>query len=134
MSWSKFKITPAKQVKRCDMSTSEFTTIDAFFVNVNESSFPETVHKQSESASIVTLVEIHNVDVPAASSRDATVLSPTAGTRQWPSEIAINFETEFDSCSNSLTYPTCRHYYRQQFPGSSTQAAGKPRTTRLCSV
>ena len=53
-------------------------------VNVNKSSFPEIVHKQSESASFVTLVEIHNVDVPVASSRDATVLSPTAGTLQWP--------------------------------------------------
>ena len=64
----KFKMAPAKRVKRCDMSTSEFTTIDAFFVNVNKSSFPEIVHKQSKSASFVTLVEIHNVDVPVASS------------------------------------------------------------------
>ena len=96
-------LSTAKQVKICDMSTSEFTTINAFFVNVNESSFPETVHKQSESASFVKLVEIHNVDVPVASSRYATVLSPTAGTRQWSSAIAINFETEFDSCSDSLT-------------------------------
>ena len=94
---------PAKRVKRCGMSTSEFTTIDAFFINLNKSSFPEIVHKQSESASIVTLVEIHNVDVPVASSRDATVLSPTAGTLQWPSAIAVNFEIESDSCSNSLT-------------------------------
>ena len=62
MSWGKFKMAPAKRVKRCDMSTSEFTTIDAFFVNVNKSSFPEIVHKQSESASFVTLVEIHNVE------------------------------------------------------------------------
>ena len=103
MSWGKFKMTPAKRVKRCDMSTSEFTTIDAFFVNVNKSSFPETVHKQSESASFVTLVEVHNVDVAVASSRDATVLQPTAGTLQWPSAIAINFEIESDSCSDSLT-------------------------------
>ena len=50
------------------ISTSELTTIDAFFVNVTKSSFPEIVHKQSESASFVTLVEIHNVDVPVASS------------------------------------------------------------------
>ena len=64
------------------MSTSEFTTIDAFFVNVNKSSFPEIVNKQSESASFITLVEIHNVDVPVASSRVATVLSPIAGTLQ----------------------------------------------------
>ena len=71
MSWGKFKMAPAKRVKRCDMSTSEFTTIDAFFVNVNKSSFP--------------------VDVPVASSRDATVLSPTAGTLQSPSAIVVNF-------------------------------------------
>ena len=85
------------------MSTSELTTIDAFFVNVNKSSFPEIVHKQSESASFVMLVEIHNVDVPVASNQDATVLLPTAGTLQWPSAIAINFEIESDSCSDSLT-------------------------------
>ena len=60
----------------------QFTTIDAFFVNVNKSSFPEIVPEQSESASFVTLVEIHNVDVPVASSRDATL--------QWPSAIAVN--------------------------------------------
>ena len=46
------------------MLMSKFTIVDAFFV-------PE----QSESASFVTLVEIHNVDVPAASNQDATVLS-----------------------------------------------------------
>ena len=51
---------PTMRVKRCNMSTSKFTTIDAFFVNVNK-----IVHEQSESASFVTLVEIHNVDVPA---------------------------------------------------------------------
>ena len=79
MSWGKFKMAPAKRVKRCDMSTSKFTIIDAFFINVNKSSFPETVLEQSKSASFATLVEIHNVDVPAASKRDATVLSPTAG-------------------------------------------------------
>ena len=50
------------------------------------------VPEQSESASFVTLVEIHNVDVPAASNRDATVLSPTTGTLQWPSAIKVNFE------------------------------------------
>ena len=81
---------PAKRVKGCNMSTSDFTTIDAFFVNVNKSSFPEIVHKQSESTSFVTLVEIHNVDVPA-SNRDATVLSPTAGTLQSPSAIVVDF-------------------------------------------
>ena len=62
------------------MSTSKFTTIDAFFVNVNKSSVPTIIHEQSESASFVTLVEIHNVDVPAASNPDTTVLSPTVGT------------------------------------------------------
>ena len=50
------------------MSTSKFTTVDAFFVNVNKSSVPTIVPEQSESASSVTLVEIHNVDVPAASN------------------------------------------------------------------
>ena len=103
MSWGKFKMAPAKRVKRCDMSTSEFTIIDAFFVNVNKSSSPEIVNKLSKSASFVTLVEIHNVDVLLASSRDATVLLPTAGIRQWPSAIAVNFEIESDSCSDSLT-------------------------------
>ena len=52
-------------MKRCDMSVFKFTAI---------------VPEQSESASFVTLVEIHNVDVPAASNRDTTVMSPTAGT------------------------------------------------------
>ena len=85
------------------MSTSELTTIDAFFVSVTKSSFPEIVHKQSESASFVTLVEIHNVDVPVARCRYATVLSPTAGTLQWPRAIAVNFEIESDSSSDSLT-------------------------------
>ena len=47
-----------------------------FFVNVNKSSVPVIVPEQSESASFVTLVEIHNVDVPAASNHDATVLPP----------------------------------------------------------
>ena len=51
-------------MKRCDMSMSKVTTINAFFVNVNKSSIPAIVPKQSESASFVTLVEIHSVDVP----------------------------------------------------------------------
>ena len=66
-------------------------TIYAFFVNVYKSSVLAIVHKQSESASFVTLVEIHNVDVPAASYRDTTVLSPTAGTLQWRSAIEFDF-------------------------------------------
>ena len=70
---------------------------------MNKSSFPEIVPEQSESASFVTLVEIHNVDVPVASSRDATVLSPTAGTLQWPSTIVVDFEIESDSGSDSHT-------------------------------
>ena len=45
-------------------------------VNVNKSSVPVIVHEQSETASFVTLVEIHNVDVPVASNRYATVLPP----------------------------------------------------------
>ena len=61
------------------------------------------VPEQFESASFVTLVEIHNVDVPTAISRVATVLSPTPGTLQWPSAIAVDFEIESDSGSDSLT-------------------------------
>ena len=68
------------------------------FINI-----PEIVPEQSESASFVTLVEIHNVDVPAACNRDATVLSPTTGTPQWPSMITVDFEIESDSGSNSHT-------------------------------
>ena len=49
-----------------------------FFVNVNKNSFPAIVPDQSELASFVMLVEIHNVDVPVASSRDTTVLSLTS--------------------------------------------------------
>ena len=94
---------PAKRSKRCDMSTSKFTTIDAFFVNLNKSSVPGIVPEQSESASFATLVEIHNVDVPAACNRDATVLSPNAGTLQWPSVIAVDFEIKSDSGSDSHT-------------------------------
>ena len=104
---------PAKQVKRCDMSMSKFTTIDAFFVNVNKSSIPTIVPEQSESASFVTLVEIHNVDVPAVSNRDATVLSPTTGTPQWQSAIPVDFKIESDSGSDSHTQPACRPYYQQ---------------------
>ena len=36
------------------------------FRKVNKSSVPAIVHEQAESASFVTLVEIHNVDVPVA--------------------------------------------------------------------
>ena len=92
---------PAKRVKRCDKS--KFTTIDAFFVHVNKSSAPVIVPEQSGSASFVMLVEIHNVDLLAASNQGATVLSPTAGTLQWPSAIAVDFETESDSDSDSHT-------------------------------
>ena len=70
---------------------------------MNKSSVPTIVPEQSESASFVTLVDIHNVDVPATSNRDATVLSPTAGTTQWPGAIAVDFEIEFDSGSDSHT-------------------------------
>ena len=85
------------------MSVSKFSTIDAFFVNLNKSSVPAIAPEQSESASFVTLVEIHNVDVPAASNRVATVLSPTTDTLQCPSAIAVDFEIESDSGSNSHT-------------------------------
>ena len=84
------------------MSASKFTTVDVFFVNVNKSSVPTIVPEQSESAFFVTLVEIHNVDVPVASNQDA-VLSPTAGTTQWPSAIVVDFEIESDSGSDSHT-------------------------------
>ena len=103
---------PAKRVKRCYISTSKFTTINAFFVNVNKSSIPAIVPEQSESASFVTLVEIHNVDVPAACNRNATVLSPTAGTLQWPSVIAVDFEIKSDSGSDSYTQRACRLFSR----------------------
>ena len=90
----------------CQTSVAKFTTINqVFFVIVNKSSIPVIVPEQSESASFVTLVEIHNVDVPAASNQNATVLSPTAGTLQcrWPSAIVVDFEIESDSGSNSHT-------------------------------
>ena len=70
---------------------------------MNKSNVPAIVPEQSESASFVTLVEIHNVDVPAASNRNATVLLPTAGTPQWSSAIVVIFETEFGSGSDSHT-------------------------------
>ena len=54
-------------------------TTDAFLVNVNKSNVPSIVPEQSESAYFVTLVEIHNVDVAAASNRYAAVFL------QWPS-------------------------------------------------
>ena len=66
---------------------------------MNKSRFPE----QSESASFVTLVEIHNVDVPAASNQDATVLSPIAGTLPWPSAIVVDVEIESDSGTDCHT-------------------------------
>ena len=81
----------------------KFMTVDAFFINVTKSSVPMIAPEQSESASFVTLVEIHNVDVPAASNQGATVLSPTTGTVQWPSMIAVDFEIESDSGSDSHT-------------------------------
>ena len=92
------------------MSMSKFTTINAFFVNMNKSSVPAIVPEQSKSASFVTLVEIHNVDVPVASNRDA-------GTLQWPNAIVVDFETESDSDSDSHTQSACRPYYRHSsFP------------------
>ena len=60
------------------------------------------VPEQFESASFITLMEIHNVDVPVTSNRDATVLSPTAGTMQWPRVIAVDFEIESDSGSDHI--------------------------------
>ena len=74
----------AKRVKKCDMSTSQFTTIDTFFVNVNKSSVPVIVPEQSESASFVTLVEIHNDDVLAASNRRYFIVA-----HRWHSGFAV---------------------------------------------
>ena len=91
-------------LSKCQRQRSRQSIIfDAFFVNVNKSSVPAFVPEQSESASFVTLVEIHNVDVPAASNRDPTLLLPTAGTLQLPSAMAVDFETESDSGSDSHT-------------------------------
>ena len=84
------------------MSTSKFTATDAFFVNVNKSSVLAIVPEQSESASFVML-EIHNVDVPVASSRDATVLSPITGTLQLTSAIVVDFEIEYELGPDSHT-------------------------------
>ena len=103
MLWGEFKIAPSKRLKRRDMSMSKFTTIDACFINVNKSSVPVIVPEQSESASFVTLVEIHNVDVPAASNQDDTILSPTTGSPQWSIAIMVDFEIESDSGPNSHT-------------------------------
>ena len=80
------------------MSTSKFTTIEAFFVNVNKSSVPAIVPEQCESASFVTLVEIYNVDVPAASNR--IVVAHRRHSLQRSSVIAIDFEIESDSASD----------------------------------
>ena len=68
---------------------------------MNKSSISAIVPELSESVSFVTLVEIHNVDVPATSNQNATVLAPTAGTLRWPSAIAVDFEIESDLGSDS---------------------------------
>ena len=51
---------------------------------MNKSSVLTTVHEQSKvallSTSFVMVAEIHNVDVPGPSNRDAAELSPTSGT------------------------------------------------------
>ena len=70
---------------------------------MNKRSIPTIVPEQSEAASFYTLVEIHDVDMPATSNQNTTVLSPTAGTPQWPSAIAVDFKTESDSGSDSHT-------------------------------
>ena len=62
---------------------SKFKTIDAFFINMYKSNVPAIVPEQSESASFVTLVEIHNVDMPATSNRDTTPLLTITETLQW---------------------------------------------------
>ena len=67
---------------------AKFSTINAFFVIANKSSVPAIVPERSTSASFVTLEEIHNVDVPVASNRNAT---------------ADDFEIESDLGSNSYT-------------------------------
>ena len=53
------QMTSKPQYKHRKMRYHLFRTL-----NMNKSSFPEIVHEQSESESFVTLVEIHNVDVP----------------------------------------------------------------------
>ena len=79
---------------------SMFTTINAFFVSVNKSSVPAIVSEQFESASFVTLVELHNVDVPAVSNRDATV-AHLWNSLQWSN--AQDFEIKSNSGSDSYT-------------------------------
>ena len=63
---------------------SKLPMIDAFFTNANKSSVLATIPEQSKAAvpstSFVMVAEIHNVDVPGPSNRDATVLSPTVDT------------------------------------------------------
>ena len=41
--------------------------------------------------------------MPATNNQNVTVLSPTAGTPQWPSTIAVDFKIESDSGSDSHT-------------------------------
>ena len=65
---------------------------------MNKSRVPAIVPEQSESASFVTLVEIHNVDVTAASNRYGSVLSPTVGTQQWPSAIVADVDIQSNRC------------------------------------
>ena len=79
----------------CQTSVAKLKNFFFSLVIVNKSCVPAIVPE------FVTLVEIHNVDVLAASNRNATVLSPTAGTLQWPSAIAVDFEIESNSGSNS---------------------------------
>ena len=51
-----------------------------FFANINKNSVPADVREQSEayapSTSFVTVADIHSVDVPGPSNRNAIVLSP----------------------------------------------------------
>ena len=64
MSWGEFKMAPASEKMR--YINVKVHDNRCLFRKVNKSSVPAIVPEQSESASFVTLVEIHNVDVPAA--------------------------------------------------------------------
>ena len=99
MSWGEFKMAPAKQerVKRCDISTSTFTTIDAFFLKCEhehrsgecsrQRCLPHPLLRLMRSTMLTCLAIITNLI-------DATVLSPIANSSQWPSVIAADFDVK----------------------------------------
>ena len=103
MAWGEFKTTSANRVKICDNVNIKVHDSRCLFVNVNKCSVPTIVPEQLESASIVTLVEINSVDVPATSNQNTTVLAPTTGTSQGPNVIVVDLKIASDSGSNSHT-------------------------------